>query len=206
MKHRDTEGLARCGWAGSDPLYIKYHDTEWGVPVTDDRTLFEFLILEGAQAGLSWITILRKRENYRQAFDNFEPLKVAAYNEAKIDQLIDNPGIIRNRRKIEAAVLNGRAFITAQEEFGSFAKYLWSFVNYKPIQNTWKSLEDVPAQTDISQSLSRDLQKRGFRFVGPTICYALMQAVGMVNDHTVDCFRHAEVGDFAKNTDILKRI
>lgn len=196
----------RCGWVGSDPLYIKYHDTEWGVPVTDDRTLFEFLILEGAQAGLSWITILRKRENYRRAFDNFEPLKVAAYNEAKINQLIDNPGIIRNRRKIEAAILNGQAFLSTQEEFGSFAKYLWSFVDYKPIQNSWESLQDVPAQTDISQRLSRDLQKRGFRFVGPTICYALMQAVGMVNDHTVDCFRHSEVEDLARNINILKKI
>lgn len=200
-----SERPVRCGWVGNDPLYIKYHDTEWGVPVTDDRTLFEFLVLEGAQAGLSWITILRKKENYRQAFDNFDPEKVAAYNEAKINQLIDDPGIIRNRRKIEAAVLNARAFLKVQEEFGSFAKYLWSFVDYKPIQNNWETLEKVPARTGVSQCLSRDLQKRGFKFVGPTICYALMQAIGMVNDHTVDCFRHAGVRDLAQRIDILKR-
>lgn len=206
MKNGDSKELVRCGWAGNDPLYIKYHDTEWGVPVADDRTLFEFLILEGAQAGLSWITILRKRENYRQAFDNFEPLKVAAYNEAKINQLIDNPGIIRNRRKVAAAIINAQAFLKVQAEFGSFAKYLWSFVDYQPIQNNWETLKDVPAQTDISQLLSGDLQKRGFKFVGPTICYALMQAIGMVNDHTLDCFRHTVVRDLARNTDILNRI
>ncbi len=198
MKNGDSKELMRCGWCGNDPLYIRYHDTEWGVPVTDDRSLFEFLVLEGAQAGLSWITILKKRESYRQAFDNFEALKVAAYTEAQIAQLAVNPGIIRNRRKIEAAILNARAFLKVQEEFGSFAKYLWSFVNHKPILNNWETLRDVPAQTIESQTLSRDLQRRGFKFVGPTICYALMQAVGMVNDHTIDCFRHDEIKDLAK--------
>ena len=196
MEKEVSPELIRCGWCGNDPLYIKYHDTEWGVPVTDDRSLFEFLILEGAQAGLSWITILRKRENYRLAFDNFDPVKVATYNEVRINQLIDNPGIIRNRRKIEAAILNAGAFLKVQEKFGSFAEYLWSFVDYRPIQNKWETLKEVPAQTVESQTLSRDLQKRGFKFVGPTICYSLMQAVGMVNDHLVDCFRHAEVREF----------
>lgn len=197
MEKEVSPGLVRCGWCGHDPLYIQYHDTEWGVPVTDDRRLFEFLVLEGAQAGLSWITILRKRENYRLAFDNFDPVKVALYNEAKIDQLMDDPGIIRNRRKIEAVVHNSRLFLKVQEEFGSFAEYLWSFVDYRPIKNNWKSLKDVPAQTVESQTLSRDLQKRGFKFVGPTICYSLMQAVGMVNDHLANCFRHAEVSDLS---------
>lgn len=198
--------LARCGWCGNDPLYIKYHDTEWGVPVYDDRRLFEFLVLEGAQAGLSWITILRKRENYRLAFDNFDPVKVAAYNEVRINQFIDNPGIIRNRRKIEAAILNAQSFLNVQAEFGSFAKYLWNFVNNKPIHNNWETLKEVPAQTGISQSLSRDLQKRGFKFVGPTICYSLMQAVGMVNDHIVDCFRHAEVRELSERGCFMRRI
>lgn len=197
MEKEVFPGLIRCGWCGNDPLYIQYHDTEWGVPVTDDRSLFEFLILEGAQAGLSWITILRKRENYRLAFDDFDPVKVALYNEAKIDQLMDDPGIIRNRRKLEAAVHNGRLFLKIQEEFGSFAEYLWSFVDYRPIQNKWATLKEIPAQTVESQALSRDLQKRGFKFVGPTICYSLMQAVGMVNDHLVNCFRHAEVSDLS---------
>ncbi len=206
MKDRDAKELFRCGWAGSDPLYIEYHDTEWGVPVIDDRTLFEFLILEGAQAGLSWVTILRKRENYRKAFDNFEALKIAAYTEEKINQLINNPGIIRNRRKIEAAVLNAQAFLKIQKEFGSFANYLWSFVQNKPIQNNWENLKEVPVLTNESQSLSGDLQKRGFKFVGPTICYALMQAIGMVNDHTVDCFRHGEIRNLAKEIEILKLV
>jgi DNA-3-methyladenine glycosylase I len=203
MKNGDSKELVRCAWCGNDPLYIKYHDTEWGVPVTDDRTLFEFLILEGAQAGLSWITILRKRENYRQAFDNFDPLKVAEYSDDKIKQLIDNPGIIRNRRKVAAAVINAQAFLKVQAEFSSFAKYLWSFVDNKPIRNKWETLRDVPAQTDISQLLSGDLQKRGFKFVGPTICYALMQAIGMVNDHTADCFRHAEVKELERQFTII---
>lgn len=190
MNNEASSGLTRCGWCGNDPLYIKYHDTEWGVPVTDDRSLFEFLILEGAQAGLSWITILKKREAYRRAFDNFEARKVAAYNEARINQLLNNPGIIRNRRKIEAAVRNAQVFLKVQAEWGSFAEYLWGFVDYRPIRNNWETLKEVPAQTVESQALSRDLQQRGFKFVGPTICYAFMQAVGMVNDHLVDCFRH----------------
>ena len=198
MRTEADSELVRCGWCGNDPLYIKYHDSEWGVPVTDDRSLFEFLVLEGAQAGLSWITILRKRENYRKALDNFEAIKVAAYSEEQINQLLNNPGIIRNRRKIEAAIINARAFLKVQEEFGSFAKYFWSFVDNKPIRNNWETLKDVPAQTGISQSLSRDLQKRGFSFVGPTICYSLMQAVGMVNDHLVGCFRHAAISDLVR--------
>ncbi len=193
MKNGTNKELVRCGWAGTDPLYIKYHDTEWGVPVHDDRALFEFLILEGAQAGLSWITILRKREYYRKAFHNFNITEVAAFTEVKIAELMNNPAIIRNRRKIEAAVLNARAFKKVQGEFDSFASYLWSFVDYKPIQNNWNTLKEVPAQTAVSQSLSRDLQNRGFKFVGPTICYSLMQAVGLVNDHNCDCFRYAEV-------------
>lgn len=197
MENNISKTSVRCGWAGSDPLYIKYHDAEWGVPVNDDRTLFEFLILEGAQAGLSWITILRKRENYRNAFNNFNISEIAAYTEKQIDELMNNSGIIRNRRKIEAAVLNARAFLRVQEEFDSFAGYLWSFVDHKPIQNNWKTLKEVPVQTVESQTLSRDLQKRGFKFVGPTICYSLMQAVGMVNDHTVDCFRYSEIRNLA---------
>lgn len=195
MKNGNSYKPVRCGWAGSEPLYLKYHDTEWGVPVHDDRGLFEFLILEGAQAGLSWITILKKRENYREAFNGFIVSEVAAYPETRIEELMNNPGIIRNRRKLEAAVLNAQAFQKVQAEFGSFARYLWNFVGNKAIQNNWKTLNDVPAQTGVSQSLSRDLQDRGFKFVGPTISYALMQAVGMVNDHTIDCFRHVEVRD-----------
>ena len=206
MNNGASSGLTRCGWCGNDPLYIKYHDTEWGVPVTNDRRLFEFLILEGAQAGLSWITILKKREAYRRAFDNFEAQKVCDYNEARISQLLNNPGIIRNRRKIEAAVLNAQAFLKVQAEWGSFAEYLWSFVDFQPIRNNWKTLNEVPAQTVESQVLSRDLQKRGFKFVGPTICYALMQAVGVVNDHILDCFRHDEVSDWSRGIDIVKRI
>lgn len=205
MNNEASLGLTRCGWCGNDPLYIKYHDTEWGVPVTEDRSLLEFLILEGAQAGLSWITILKKREAYRRAFDNFEVQKVSAYNEDRINQLLNNPGIIRNRRKIEAAVRNAQAFLKVQAERGSFAEYLWGFVDYQPIRNNWKTLKDVPAQTVESQALSRDLQKRGFKFVGPTICYAFMQAVGMVNDHIVDCFRHVAVSDLSGEIDIVKR-
>lgn len=183
----------RCPWAGDDPLYIEYHDGEWGVPVHDDGKLFEMLILEGAQAGLSWITILKKRENYRRAFDNFQVEKVAGYEKEKIEELLQDPGIIRNRRKIEAAVKNARAFLVVQKEFGSFAKYIWQFVGYKRKENSWQTLEDVPTKTKESEAMSRDLQKRGFSFVGPVICYSFMQAVGMVNDHLVDCFRYQEV-------------
>ena len=187
------EEHTRCPWAGSDPLYIRYHDTEWGVPVHEDRKLFEFLILEGAQAGLSWLTILKKRENYRKAYDRFDPEKLARYGEKKIARLMADPGIVRNRQKIEAAVKNAKAFLAVQESFGSFDRYMWRFADGRPIQNRWKRDEDVPARTAESEALSRDLKQRGFSFVGPTICYAHMQAVGMVNDHLVGCYRHREV-------------
>ncbi len=184
--------MKRCGWARNE-LAIHYHDREWGVPVHDDRLLFEFLILEGAQAGLSWDTILAKRENYRKAFDNFDPAKVAKYNEAKCAKLMLNEGIVRNRLKIASAVRNAKAFIKVQEEFGTFDKYIWSFVGGKPLDNKVKSMADVPAKTEISDAISNDLKKRGFNFVGSTIMYALMQATGMVNDHLVLCFRYEEV-------------
>lgn len=183
----------RCPWAGSDPLYLAYHDTQWGIPLHDDRGLFEFLILEGAQAGLSWITILKKRENYRAAFEGFDPEKVARYNAARIRKLLVNEGIIRNRLKITAAVDNARAFLNVQQAFGSFDAYIWQFVDGTPVRNQWKSMKQVPAQTDTSKRMSKELKKRGFKFVGPVICYAFMQAVGMVNDHLVDCFRHSEI-------------
>jgi DNA-3-methyladenine glycosylase I len=191
--HKDLQGdnmTERCQWSTSDPLYISYHDQEWGVPVHDDRQLFEFLILEGAQAGLSWLTILRKRENYRQAFSEFDPEEVASYNEQKVADLLNNPGIIRNRRKIEAAISNARAFLDVQAESGSFDRYIWQFVGGKPIQNAWTSLSQIPAKTPESEAMSKDLIRRGFKFVGPTICYAHMQATGMVNDHVIDCFRY----------------
>jgi DNA-3-methyladenine glycosylase I len=183
----------RCDWAQSK-LMIRYHDEEWGVPVHDDRTLFEFLILEGAQAGLSWETILNKRENYRAAFDNFDPQKIARYNRKKLAQLLKNPGIVRNRLKIGSAVTNAQAMLRVQEEFSSFDHYLWQFVNGRPRLNQWKSLSQIPASTAESDALSKALKKRGFNFVGSTICYAFMQGVGMVNDHVVQCFRHAAVG------------
>jgi DNA-3-methyladenine glycosylase I len=183
----------RCAWVSDDPLYRDYHDREWGVPVHDDRLLFEFLTLEGAQAGLSWITVLRKRESYRAAFENFDPALVACFDEAKQVELLLNPGIIRNRLKVASTITNARAFLQVQEQFGSFDAYLWRFVDGRPIQNTWKSIKEVPASTPVSDALSRDLKKRGFRFVGSTICYAMMQAVGMVNDHTIDCFRWKEL-------------
>jgi DNA-3-methyladenine glycosylase I len=184
----------RCGWAGSDPTYVGYHDEEWGVPVRDDRRLFEFLILEGAQAGLSWITILRKRDAYRAAFDDFDPEKVARYDARRVAKLLKNEGIVRNRMKLESAVKNARAFLAVQEERGSFAEYQWGFVDGKPIVNRWASLKQIPPRTAVSDELSKDLKQRGFSFVGSTIIYALMQAVGMVNDHLLDCFRHREVG------------
>ncbi len=186
--------MGRCDWAGNDPLYIDYHDREWGVPVHDDKKLFEFLILEGAQAGLSWITILRKRENYRQALAGFDPAAVAEFGDDQIAALLQNPGIVRNRRKIEAAIGNAKAFLKVQAEFGSFDSFLWRFVAGKPLQNAWATLAEVPAESPESRALSRELLQRGFRFVGPTICYALMQAVGMVNDHLRDCDRHRECG------------
>lgn len=185
--------IVRCGWSTSDELYIAYHDDEWGVPLHEESALFERICLEGAQAGLSWITILRKRENYRAAFDHFDPAKVAAYDEAKIAELLANPGIVRNRLKINAAISNARKFLDVQAEFGSFDAYLWGFVEGKPIVNHWQAMSDIPAETDLSRQLSKDLKRRGFKFVGSTICYAMMQAVGMVNDHTVDCFRHDEI-------------
>lgn len=183
----------RCAWTGNDPLYVEYHDREWGVPVHDDRILFEFLILEGAQAGLSWITILRKRENYRQAFDNFDPVRIAEYDEQKIQDLLNNSGIVRNRLKIAAAIQNARCFLEVQQEFGSFDRYIWQFVGGEALQNSWSSLAEVPAKTAESDAMSKDLRRRGFKFVGSTICYAYMQAVGMVQDHTRDCFRFAEL-------------
>jgi DNA-3-methyladenine glycosylase I len=184
---------SRCDWAGTDPLYVAYHDQEWGVPVHDDRVLFEFLILEGMQAGLSWMTILRKRENFRQAFDGFNPEKIAAYGEEKVAELLANPGIIRNRLKVRAAIENARAFLKVQEEFGSFDAYLWRFVGGKPIINTWTTMGEIPVQSAEAREMSKDLVRRGFRFVGPTICYAHMQATGMVNDHIVSCFRYGEL-------------
>lgn len=183
----------RCGWSGDDPLYVAYHDEEWGVPVHDDRLLFEFLVLEGAQAGLSWITVLRKRENYRKVFDNFDADKIANYDDKKIAQLLEDPGIIRNRLKINAAIANARAFLEVQQEFGSFDAYIWQFVGGKPIINHWRSLAEIPAETVESRAMSKDLKKRGFKFVGPTICYAHMQATGMVNDHVISCFRHIQL-------------
>ena len=187
----------RCGWCGDDPLYVAYHDEEWGVPVHDDRTLFEFLILEGAQAGLSWSTILNKREGYREAFDEFDPAMVARYDDHKTAELLANPRIVRNRLKVASAISNARAFLEVQDERGSFSAYIWSFVDGRPIQNSWRSLAEIPAKTPLAESISKDLKKRGFRFVGPTIVYAHMQATGMVNDHLVDCFRHHEVAALA---------
>lgn len=183
----------RCGWCVGDPLYEAYHDQEWGVPVYDDQTIFEFLILETFQAGLSWITILRKRENFREALDAFDYNKIAAYSDAKLEELLQNPGIIRNRLKVKATVSNAQAFIKIQEEFGSFSKYIWGFVNHKPVQNSVKNYKEAPATTAISDALSKDLKRRGFKFTGSTVVYAHMQATGMVNDHEVNCFRYAEV-------------
>lgn len=186
--------LHRCAWANpNDPLYLSYHDEEWGVPVHTESGLFERLCLEAAEAGLSWIIILRKRENYRAAFDGFDPTKVARYDEAKIAALLQNEGIIRSRAKIEAAVYNAARFLEVAQEFGSFDTYLWNYVGGKPIQNEWPTLADVPTETEISRKMSQDLKKRGFKFVGPTICYSTMQAAGLVNDHVVECFRHAEL-------------
>lgn len=185
--------MTRCEWAGTDPLYIQYHDTEWGVPVYDDNKLFEFLTLETFQAGLSWITILRKRENFRAAFDNFDFYKIASYKNEKIQSLMMNAGIVRNRLKINATISNAAAFIRTRDEFASFSKYIWSFTDGKPIINNYKSIDEIPAKTDLSDTVSRDMKKRGFKFVGSTVIYAHMQATGMVNDHIISCFRHSEV-------------
>ena len=182
--------VIRCTWAGNDPVYQKYHDEEWGIPVHDDRKLFEMLILEGAQAGLSWITILRKRENYCKAFDNFNAKKIAKYDSKKIKQLLNNEGIVRNKLKIVSTVTNAKCFIEIQKEFGSFDKFIWQFTNGRQIKNKFKTLQELPAKTELSDIMSRELKKRGFKFVGSTICYAFMQAVGMVNDHTTDCYRY----------------
>ena len=183
----------RCWWCGEDELYQDYHDLEWGVPVHDDRLLFEFLCLEGAQAGLSWITILRKRENYRRVFDNFDAGKIAGYQDEKIAALLQDPGIVRNRLKVNGFVKNARALLELHEQGMTLDEYLWNFVDGEPLQNDWQTIDQVPANTDISDAMSKDLKKRGFTFVGSTICYAFMQAAGLVNDHTVDCFRHPEL-------------
>jgi DNA-3-methyladenine glycosylase I len=188
MKHK-----TRCPWCGDDPLYVAYHDCEWGVPLHDDKALFEFLILEGAQAGLSWIGILRKRDNYRAAFDGFDPLQVARYDQKRVARLLDNSGIVRNRLKIAAAINNAGKFLLLQEKYGSFDNYLWQFVDGRPLHNRWRTLAEMPAQTPLSVKLSKDLARQGFKFVGPTICYSLMQAVGLVNDHLRDCFRYREL-------------
>ena len=188
-----AKAKTRCEWCGTDPLYVEYHDTEWGVPVRDDRKLFEFLILEGAQAGLAWITILRKREGYREAFADFDAEKVARFTPKRVEKLLENPNIVRNRLKVESTVTNAKAFLKTQDEFGSFSNYIWQFTDGKPINNRIKTLKEVPAKTDLSDAISEDLKKRGFKFVGSTIIYAHMQATGMVNDHVVGCFRHKEV-------------
>ena len=185
--------VKRCGWADYSPEMRDYHDQEWGTPIHDDRLLFEFLILEGAQAGLSWSTILQKRENFRKSFDNFDYKKIAQYSEEKIEELMNDKGIIRNRRKIEAVVSNAKSFLKVQKEFGSFDKYIWKFVNNKTIINKFKDLSELLSKTEDSKLMSKDLKKRGFKFVGPTICYAFMQAVGMVNDHVIDCYRYSEI-------------
>jgi len=185
--------IKRCTWCTSSELYIAYHDEEWGIPVYDDRLLFEMLLLEGAQAGLSWITILNKRENYRKAFDNFEAQKIARYTDKQKVKLLQNAGIVRNKLKVNAAATNAQAFLKIQDEVGSFKEYIWKFVNGKPIKNKFKTLAEVPASTDESDAMAKDLKKRGFKFVGTTICYAFMQAVGMVNDHTTDCFRYKAI-------------
>ena len=185
--------LVRCPWCGDDPLYVSYHDEEWGVPVRDDRALFAKLLLDGAQAGLSWITILRKRDGYYRAFDGFDPEAMAAYDEAKVEALLQNPGIVRNRQKVNAFVTNAQAYLRLQEDEGSFSELLWSFVDGEPLVNEWETMADLPAETEASRAMSRALKARGFSFVGPTICYAFMQAVGMVNDHLVSCFRYDQV-------------
>lgn len=185
--------MNRCTWCGDNPLYISYHDDEWGVPLHDERLLFEFLILEGAQAGLSWITILKKRENYRKAFHNFDCERVAAYNDMDVERLLADAGIVKNRLKINSSIKNARAALRIKEEFGSLDSYLWGFMDGTPKQNAWKTMAEVPATTDMSDKISKDLKKRGLNFVGSTICYAFMQATGMVNDHTTDCFRYEEI-------------
>jgi len=190
---RKTNSPERCSWCGEHEFYVAYHDMEWGIPLHDDQKLFEFLILEGAQAGLSWLTILKKRDAYRKAYYQFDAEKISRFNSRSIERLMNNAGIVRNRLKIEASIDNARAFLEVQDEFGSFDKFIWQYVNHRPRQNRWRQLKDIPALTNESQQMSKDLQQRGFRFVGPTICYAFMQATGMVNDHVTTCFRYKQV-------------
>ena len=196
--------IERCTWPGSNELMIKYHDTEWGVPIHDDQILFEFLILEGAQAGLSWNTILQKRDNFRKAFDNFDFKKIASYDEIKVEELLNNSGIIRNKLKIGATIANANALLKVQEEFGSFDNYVWEFIDHNPIINEFKSLDELPSKTELSERISKDLKKRRFKFVGPTIIYSFMQAVGMTNDHTIDCFRYEEINQVLKKSSNIK--
>ena len=191
-----TSGKTRCSWAGKNSLLVDYHDHEWGTPVHDDPCLFEFLLLEGAQAGLNWLTILKKREGYRQAYDDFDPERIARYSKNRLGKLLNDPGIIRNKLKVASSVANAKAFLNVQKEFGSFDAYLWRLVGGRPIQNAWRNAAEIPTNTWESEAMSNDLKKRGFKFVGPTICYAFMQAVGMVNDHTVDCFRYHNLDNF----------
>jgi DNA-3-methyladenine glycosylase I len=193
MSTNEHDGRQRCDWCGEHPLYVQYHDEDWGEPVHDDRLLFEFLILEGAQAGLSWLTILKKRAHYRRVYDGFEPAIVATYDDRKVAALLDDAGIVRNRLKVGASISNAQAYLAVQAEFGSFDRYIWQFVEGVPIQNRFKTMQDIPATTPLSDAISKDLKRRGFRFVGSTICYAFMQAVGMVNDHLTTCYRHAEL-------------
>ncbi len=192
QKERSTVNKVRCAWVSDEPLYIDYHDHEWGIPIYDDKKLFEFLILEGAQAGLSWITVLKKRENYRACFDEFSPQKIACYDQNKINSILENPGIIRNRLKVASAITNAKAYLEVINEWSTFSDYIWHFVDGKPIQNHWPDISHIPASTLVSDAMSKDLKKRGFKFVGSTICYAFMQAVGLVNDHTTNCFRYNE--------------
>jgi len=185
--------MKRCSWCGTDEIYVKYHDEEWGIPTFDDRVHFEFLVLESAQAGLSWITILKRRENYKKAYDNFDPTLVSKYDNAKVEELMGNEGIIRNEKKIRASISNAQNFLNIQKEFGSFNKYIWSFVDYKPIINSWSNEAQNPAKTELSETISKDLKKRGFKFLGPVIIYSYMQAIGIVNDHIVDCIKYREI-------------
>ena len=197
--------VTRCDWATTGPM-IEYHDQQWGVPVRDDRTLFEMLVLEGAQAGLSWETVLRKREGYRTAFDDFDPRAIAEYGQGRVDQLLLDPGIVRNRRKVESCVQNARQFLKVQEEWGSFSEYLWEFVGGQPVVNLWTRMEQVPANTNLSDRLSKDLRRRGFKFVGPTICYAYLQSTGLVNDHLVSCFRYEQIAGMPAHRETIPDI
>ena len=190
---REPPAQPRCDWCLGNELYTAYHDTEWGVPVHDDRRHFEFLVLEGAQAGLSWLTVLRKRDSYRKAFDDFDPVRVARYNERKVASLLADPGIVRNRKKVESAITNAQAFLAVRTEFGTFDRYLWGFVDGRPVRNRWKSISEIPATSELAERVSADLKKRGFRFVGPTIIYSHLQAIGVINDHLVGCYRYKQV-------------